>query len=210
MYQITESRRPPVPPPVQLRAKPLFHWLPLKGGAMASRKSRIIQSLIVLIILLAPVPRTVAETTGAVEIGSVAPDFTLPSIHEGRPDISLSELRGRTVYLDFWASWCAPCLISMPLYNDLYHRYRGQGLEIVAVNVDNPIEDGLDFLLDTPLDFLIPADPDAAVAELFGVFGMPTSFLIDSEGTVRLVHEGFRDGDIDLIEAAIAEVLGKQ
>ncbi len=147
----------------------------------------------------------------ALEQGEMAPDFTLPSIYEGQPDITLSELRGKVVYVDFWASWCAPCLISMPLYNELYHRYKEQGLEIVAVNVDDPLEDGLDFLLDTPLDFLIPFDQDAITAEeQFGVFGMPTSFLIDADGTVRLVHVGFRNGDLEIIEAAIQEALEAQ
>lgn len=85
----------------------------------------------------------------------------------------------------------------------MYHKYKDQGLEIVAINVDNPIEDGLDFLEDTPLDFLIPADPDGDAAELFEVIGMPTSYLIQPDGTVTLVHMGFRSGDIDMIEEAI-------
>jgi len=143
----------------------------------------------------------------AVEEGDAAPDLTLPSIYEDRPEISLSDLAGKTVYVDFWASWCAPCLMSLPLYNDLYHKYRDQGLEIVAINLDNPIEDGLDFLLDTPLDFLIPADPVGESAELFGVIGMPSSYLITPEGEVTLVHMGFRNGDIEIIEAEIQKVL---
>lgn len=143
----------------------------------------------------------------AVEEGEAAPDFTLPSIHADQPAITLSELEGKVVYVDFWASWCAPCLTSLPLYNDLYKEYRDQGLEIVAINVDNPIEDGLDFLLDTPLDFLIPADPDGETAELFGVIGMPSSYLISPDGEVKLVHMGFRNGDIELIESEIQKAL---
>ena len=143
----------------------------------------------------------------AVEEGEPAPAFELPSIYSEQPNISLSDLAGKTVYVDFWASWCAPCLTSLPLYNELYHKYRDQGLEIVAINLDNPIEDGLDFLFDTPLDFLIPADPDGDTAELFGVIGMPSSYLISPEGEVRLVHMGFRNGDIDIIEAEIQKLL---
>ena len=137
------------------------------------------------------------------EEGEVAPDFTLPSIYGNQPPINLGNLRGKSVYIDFWASWCAPCLRSMPLYNDLYSRYKDEGLEILAVNVDNPIEDGLDFLADTPLDFLIPSDVDGSVSELFGVIGMPSSYLVDADGSVRLVHMGFRDGDLKTIETAI-------
>jgi thiol-disulfide isomerase/thioredoxin len=143
-----------------------------------------------------------------VEEGDQAPIFDLPSIYADHPAISTASLEGKTVYVDFWASWCAPCLSSLPLYNDMYHKYKDQGLEIVAINVDNPIEDGLDFLLDTPLDYLIPADPDGEAAELFEVIGMPTSYLIEPDGTVKLVHMGFRSGDIEMIEKAIQNSLG--
>lgn len=150
----------------------------------------------------------VSTSALAVEEGDTAPVFDLPSIYADQPAISTASLEGKTVYVDFWASWCAPCLTSLPLYNDMYHKYKDQGLEIVAINVDNPIEDGLDFLLDTPLDFLIPADPDGEAAELFEVIGMPTSYLIEPDGTVKLVHMGFRSGDIEMIEEAIQESLG--
>ena len=99
-----------------------------------------------------------AALVQAKEMNEPAPDFTLKS-RQG-DNLRLEDFRGQVVMLNFWASWCAPCLSSLPLYNDMYHKYKDQGLEIVAINVDNPIEDGLDFLLDTPLDFLIPADPD--------------------------------------------------
>lgn len=148
-------------------------------------------------------------TALAVEEGEPAPDFTLPSIHADQADITLSDLEGKVVYVDFWASWCAPCLTSLPLYNELYHEYKDQGLEIVAINVDNPIEEGLYFLEDTPLDFLIPADPDGETAELFEVIGMPTSYLIGPDGTVQMVHMGFRSGDMEIIEAAVQELLAE-
>jgi thiol-disulfide isomerase/thioredoxin len=129
------------------------------------------------------------------------------TIYSNKPQISLQDLTGKTVYIDFWASWCAPCLLSLPLYNDMYHKYKDQGLEVMAISVDNPIEDGLEFLEDTPLDFLIPSDPDGDTAELFQVIGMPTSYLISPNGEVKLVHMGFRNGDMEIIEAAVQEVL---
>lgn len=148
-----------------------------------------------------------ATSVLAVEEGDPAPNFSIPSIYAEQDPISLESLAGKTIYVDFWASWCAPCLTSLPLYNDLYHKYKDQGLEVVAITVDNPIEDGLDFLEDTPLDFLIPADPEGDAAELFGVIGMPTSYLIGPDGEVKLVHMGYRSGDIEMIEAAIVENL---
>lgn len=150
---------------------------------------------------------TLSLTALAVEEGEPAPAFDLPSIYAGQPNISLESLAGKTVYVDFWASWCAPCLQSLPLYNEMYHKYKDRGLEVVAITVDNPIEDGLDFLEDTPLDFLIPVDPEGDAAELFGVIGMPSSYLIAPDGEVKLVHMGFRNGDMEMIEAAILEHL---
>jgi len=143
----------------------------------------------------------------AAEEGDQAPDFALPSIYDSADTISLSDYAGKAVYVDFWASWCAPCLISLPQYNELYREYRDQGLEIVAINVDRPVEEGLFFLEDTPLDFPVPSDPDGDSLELFGVIGMPTSYLIAPDGTVELVHVGFRQGDIETITEAIVKVL---
>ena len=145
----------------------------------------------------------------ALEEGDKIPEFDIASIYENQPNISLKDLEGKTLFIDFWASWCAPCITSLPLYNEIYDKYQDQGLEVIAVNVDNPIEDGLDFLLDTPLDFLIPQDPEGDVSEMFGVIGMPSSYLVSPDGNVRLVHMGFRNGDIDIIEEEIQKVLAE-
>ena len=150
----------------------------------------------------------VGATSIALEEGDTVPDFDIASIYADKPNIKLSELEGKTLYIDFWASWCAPCVLSLPLYNEMHHKYKDQGLEVIAVNVDNPIEDGLDFLLDTPLDFLIPQDPEGDISELFGVIGMPSSYLISPDGTVKMVHMGFRNGDMQTIEEEVVKVLG--
>ena len=165
------------------------------------------QTTLLLRIISAVIVFTISASALSVEEGELAPHFNLPSIYPDKPSISLQELAGKTVYIDFWASWCAPCLISLPLYNDMYHRYKDQGLEVLAISVDNPVEEGLEFLEDTPLDFLIPSDPEGETAELFQVIGMPTSYLISPDGEVKLVHMGFRNGDMDIIEAAVKEVL---
>ena len=165
------------------------------------------QTMHLLRIISAVIVFTISASALGVEEGELAPHFNLPSIYPDKPSISLQELAGKTVYIDFWASWCAPCLISLPLYNDMYHRYKDQGLEVLAISVDNPVEEGLEFLEDTPLDFLIPSDPEGETAELFQVIGMPTSYLISPDGEVKLVHMGFLNGDMDIIEAAVQEGL---
>ena len=150
---------------------------------------------------------TFTSVAMTLEKGELAPVFVLPDIQEGNPAIALAALKGKTVYVDFWASWCAPCLRSLPQINELYAEYKDRGFEVIAINVDDPIEDGRDFLLDTPLDYLIAADTDNAVLNQYGVIGMPTSFLIDPQGTVRMVHMGFKEKDVEIIEQELVAVL---
>ncbi len=145
----------------------------------------------------------------ALEEGEPAPDFTLPTLGGDGETITLSDLRGQVVYVDFWASWCLPCVRSLPEISMLYDDYHDQGFEVVAITIDNPIEDANAFLeeLDTPLDYRLAADTDADVMDAYGVRGMPTSFLVDRDGTIRMVHEGYRDGDLQRIENALQPLL---
>lgn len=159
--------------------------------------------LLLTITLLAANP-----LVAAVEAGLEAPPFTLPLLGSDS-QTSLADFRGKIVYLDFWASWCPPCRLSMPLMNALRNRYQQQGLpfEVVAVNVDSDPADGLDFLLDEPVDYVVLSDPGGTTPALYAVGGMPTAYLIDAKGIVRLVHEGFRRGDDAVIEAELQRLL---
>ena len=91
---------------------------------------RRLQPLLCLSLFLA------GATSIALEEGDTVPDFDIASIYTDKPNIKLSELKGKTLYIDFWASWCAPCVVSLPLYNEMYLKYKDQGLEVIAVNVD--------------------------------------------------------------------------
>lgn len=163
--------------------------------------------------LLLALPLSLPGPAIAVETGTAAPDFTLPPLRatDGSTDISLADFRGKVVYVDFWASWCAPCIVSIPLLNELRNRYVAEGkpFEVLAVNVDSEPEDGIDFLLDQPVDYVVVSDPAGKTPALYQVPGMPTSYLVDATGQVRLVHEGFKRSDIELIEAEVAKLLGE-
>lgn len=151
----------------------------------------------------------------ALEEGEPAPDFTLPALTADgvgageSEEITLSALLGQVVYVDFWASWCPPCIRSLPEISTLYKEYRDQGFEVIAITIDNPLEDATEFLqdLDTPLDYRIAADVNADVMDAYGVRGMPTSFLVDRNGTIRMIHEGYRDGDLQRIENELTPLL---
>ncbi len=125
----------------------------------------------------------------AVEVGQAAPEFEMP----GRAGpIRLSDFKGKTVYLDFWASWCGPCKQSFPWMNEMQSRYGAKGLRIVGLNVDQKAEDAKNFLKETPASFDIAFDQAGKTPRAYAVKGMPTSVLIGPDGKVLLVHSGFR------------------
>ena len=119
----------------------------------------------------------------------------------------LDALHGKVVLVDFWASWCGPCLQSFPWMNDLHARHGGDGLVIVAVNLDQ--ERGLAdaFLKKIPPQFRVEYDAAGSLAQQFGVEAMPTSFLIDRAGRVRVRHAGFREKHREDREQQIVQLL---
>ena len=121
--------------------------------------------------------------------------------------LDLNEFRGRVVYLDFWASWCAPCRHSFPWMTKMQRELGQDGFVVVAVNVDRARPDAEQFLHEHSPGFKIVFDPDGALAERFGVKGMPTSFLIDRDGHIQSEHEGFRLKDRGALEQQIRLLL---
>lgn len=105
----------------------------------------------------------------------------------------LGSLKGKVVLVDFWASWCSPCLRSFPWMNELQKRHAADGLVVVAVNLDQDRALADAFLERTPAGFKVEFDQQGALAKQFGVQAMPTSFLIDRQGRIRVRHAGFRD-----------------
>lgn len=124
-------------------------------------------------------------------------------------ELNLGQLRGEVVYLDFWASWCVPCRHSFPFMNELQERYGDRGLRIVAVNLDKERELVERFLAKYPARFTVAYDPSGKTAASFSVKGMPSTYLIDRNGEIRLSHIGFREKDRAELEARIQEVLGR-
>ena len=119
----------------------------------------------------------------------------------------LDSLHGKVVLVDFWASWCAPCLHSFPWMNELQQKHAGEGLVIVAVNVDQDRALADAFLKKVPAKFRIEYDPAGNLAKQFGVQAMPTSFLLDREGNIRIRHAGFREKQREEREHEIEELL---
>jgi thiol-disulfide isomerase/thioredoxin len=143
-----------------------------------------------------------------VAVGQVAPPVILPALSQAG-EISLESFRGKVVYADFWASWCGPCRISFPQLEKLRQELGPQGFEVLAINVDTDEADARRFLAEVPVSYPVLYDGKGVTPKTFGILGMPTGYLIDRQGVVREIHQGFRKNDGDVLRTAIVTLLGE-
>jgi peroxiredoxin len=120
-------------------------------------------------------------------IGAAAPDFALRDV-DNRV-FKLSEMRGKIVVLNFWATWCEPCKLEMPFFEQLHSSGRSD-LEILAVNFDESPEQVANFIEELKLSFPILLDPGGEVQNLYRVRGYPTTYLVDEYGVIQYHHIG--------------------
>ncbi len=147
----------------------------------------------------------ISSGASAVDVGQTAPPFDLPA--DSSSTVSLAQLKGKVVYLDFWASWCGPCRQSFPWMNEMHSKYGAKGLVIVAINVDAMTADAKKFLGETPAKFEIVYDAKGLTPKAFGIKGMPTSYLIDRTGKILSTHAGFNPAKKSEIETALKRAL---
>lgn len=129
---------------------------------------------------------------------------------DGTPVESFQAMKGKVIYVDFWASWCPPCVQSFPFLNQLQQEFGDQGLRVVGVNLDEEMVDAEKFLARYPADFSIVTDPSRQCAQDFDVMAMPSSYLIDKEGIVRHIHRGFRPGETSELRLIVEQLLQQQ
>jgi thiol-disulfide isomerase/thioredoxin len=129
---------------------------------------------------------------------------------DAMPAVDIQDFRGRVVYLDFWASWCAPCRQSFPWMEAMKNAYQSRGLTVLAVNLDQNRGDADRFLAQFHPSFDVRFDPQGKVAEHFKVQGMPTGLVVDRHGVVRFTHIGFKPVDETVYENQLLEVLGEK
>ena len=146
-----------------------------------------------------------AAQVAAPRAGFLAPDFTLTTLTG--ETISLSDLRGRPVFINFWATWCPPCRAEMPDIQAAYERYAGQGLVILGVNMAEPPGPVAAFVQEFGLTFPIPMDRDGRVATMYRIRAIPTSFFVDREGVIRSMFIGPMNGPI--IEERLGQIMGE-
>lgn len=136
-------------------------------------------------------PQSISSEWHRVEPLAAAADFTLPQLN-GEP-ISLSSLRGRTVIMEFWATWCAPCRYSTPSLEAVYRRYKDRGVTVLLINQGEAAEQirawsGKRFTAPMLLD------RDGAVASRYRVVGIPRLFILDRDGNIVYDHSGYAGG----------------
>lgn len=125
-------------------------------------------------------------------ISGKAPEFTLKS--RSGHNLRLSDYRGQVLLINFWASWCGPCRQEMPLLENLYKRYNKLGFTIMGVNVDTDSTKANNYLKDMSVTFPVVYDTTNAVSKSYNVNAMPTTVIVDRNGNMRFLHQGYKPG----------------
>lgn len=131
----------------------------------------------------------------------------LPTVPARAEGLDLAPYRGKVVYVDFWASWCSPCLQSFPWMKTMQDTYGAEGLVILAVNVDHQREAADAFLRRTSPNFAVIYDAESKLFNHYQLIGMPTALLFDRQGILRTRHVGWRAEQRATYEAEIKALL---
>jgi len=139
--------------------------------------------------------------------GTQAPDFALPVINQKfqRPELHLSDLDGKVVILDFWASWCGPCRQQAPIVERVAKKYEARGVTLVGIATSDQRRSAEAYAKAFPSSFPALHDADENVARAYGAHGLPTLAILDRRGKIVAVRSGLmREGQLTaLVEAAL-------
>lgn len=150
---------------------------------MSPIKHRLISG----VLALCAGAQSVLAATGGLKEGEAFPDLAKFHVEGKVPE----KLKGNVVVVDFWASWCGPCKESFPIMEELYRRFNGQGLVILAINVDESRAAMEEFLKEHPVTFNVVRDANKKLVAAVNIASMPTSFILDRDGKVHSIHRGF-------------------
>lgn len=148
-----------------------------------------------------------AHSAFAAKVGDSAPSFRARTL-DGSQTVSNEDLKGKVVFVDFWASWCTPCLKSLPEFEQLQTSFSGRDdVVVLAINLDENPQDATKFVRGLDVSYKILADTEGKIPESFGVSTMPSSYIIDKQGVIRFVHKGYKSGDVNKIQSEIEKLL---
>jgi cytochrome c biogenesis protein CcmG, thiol:disulfide interchange protein DsbE len=144
----------------------------------------------------------------ALALGDVAPNFTIRQ--ESGNVVALADFRGKIVVLNFWASWCAPCVEELPSLNRLADRYKGKDLVVLGVSLDEDADAYKDFLSKNQIKFLTLRNPARAVSEQYGTYKLPETYVVSRQGRLLKKYIGPRDWSSGEIYAEMDSYLASQ
>ena len=188
----------------------------------AGGESSILASLLLgAAVLVAGIVLVFRSDVGAPPVvrGSAAPDFDLPKLEtvlaaspqsSGSQRLSLQDLRGQVVLVNFWASWCEPCEREMPAMERLYASLPGDAFALVAIAIDENPEDVVAFQERMRLSFPILLDPSGRIYATYQTMGVPESLLIDAEGRIVERYVGPREWDAPEYEDRIRALMAAE
>lgn len=137
-----------------------------------------------------------------------APPFELPDLASG--SLKLSDLKGKVVILDFWATWCGPCIVEIPQYARFWKKNRVRGVEVVGVLIQSGTpEDMQDFVREAQIPYRQLVGTNE-LAEAYGMEGLPTTFVIDGDGRIREKIVGSHHTKFDKLQELVDELLSRQ
>jgi peroxiredoxin len=152
------------------------------------------------LIISATVTASLATT-----VGEKAPDFRLPRLTG--EEVALASFQGKVTLVNFWASWCVPCRDELPALQKIYDKYRDRPFEIVGINLDKQRKNAHTSVERYGLNFTVLHDPNSTVIRRYQGKAMPCSYLIDQNGVIREVFNGFSTKKQARMETAIEQLL---
>lgn len=150
----------------------------------------------------------VVSSISAASVSEPAPGFALKA--RSGDTVTLGDLKGQVVMINFWATWCGPCRQEMPHLEALYERYQSLGFTLLGINVEQDPKGADKWLKETPVSFPVLFDPDNAVTKLYDVVAMPSTVIIDRQGKVRFIHHGYKPGYEDAYQTQVRTLLGER
>jgi peroxiredoxin len=164
-----------------------------------------VRNLIVAALGLLLLPAAAFTASGLVD--QPAPDFALKSF--AGKNLRLSEYRGEVVLVTFWASWCGRCREQLAELTELHAHHHDQDFQLLSVSLDDKPDRAQDVIDDLRIEFPVLRDDKKTVARLYDPDTMPLTIIVDHGGTVRHVHEGYRQGDEALYQTELMALLAE-
>ncbi len=178
----------------------------MKGSAMGKHRKWVqilILSAVVIVGCVTIGGSLLSQKNGFPKVGDTVPDFALRDL-DGKVR-QVSDYRGKAVMINFWGTFCPPCKEEMPAIQRQYEKWNGSGLEVLAVNLDEPYVTVKSFVSRIGVTFPVLFDENKTIARQFGVTSYPTTFFVDGNGKIKDIFVGgMKESDI---EARLAGIL---